>query len=218
VISLAYFKKEITGRIAATSDPAILCPADGGDWGYGALNWDGTNCIATSLGTSSKIVYVNASGNFNLESPTYVNGLELNIQQNLDFLPGFWKNFGGSFNYAFTQTKSAAIAPFPGISKHAMNAIVYYETPKFGIRAVYNYRSDYNLNANGTYTGAARSVKARGQLDMSASYNLNDRISISLDGYNLTNSMRYEYENDYDLVRNIDYDGRTYTLTVKANF
>jgi outer membrane receptor protein involved in Fe transport len=99
-----------------------------------------------------------------------------------------------------------------------MNAIVYYETPKFGIRAVYNYRSDYNLNANGTYTGAARSVKARGQLDMSASYNLNDRISISLDGYNLTNSMRYEYENDYDLVRNIDYDGRTYTLTVKANF
>jgi len=34
----------------------------------------------------------------------------------------------------------------------------------------------------------------------------------------MTNSKRFEYENDYKLVRWIDYDGSTYTLTVKANF
>ncbi|MFT4076936.1 MAG: TonB-dependent receptor [Asticcacaulis sp.] len=218
VMSLAWFKKKITGRIVATSDPAILCPSDGGGWGYGALSWDGTYCTATELTTASSVTHVNASGAYNLDSPTYVDGIELNIQQNLDFLPGFWKNFGGNFNYAYTTSKSDAIAPFPGISKHAVNLIGYYETTKFGIRAVYNWRSAYDLNANGTYTGGARSVRARGQLDMSASYNLNDRVTISLDGYNLTNSLRYEYENDEAIVRNIDYDGRTYTLTVKTNF
>jgi TonB-dependent receptor len=218
LISLAYFDKKITGRIAGTSDPAILCPADGSNWGYGALNWNGTNCIATSLSNSTKTVYINASGSYNLDKPTYVHGLEFNIQQNLDFLPGFWKNFGGNFNYAFTQAKSPSLAPFPGISKHTYNVIGYYETTKWGVRATYNWRSDYALNANGTYSGSARSVKARGQLDLSASYNVNDRVTVSLDAYNMTNSKRFEYENDYKLVRWIDYDGSTYTLTVKANF
>ncbi|WP_349323055.1 TonB-dependent receptor [Asticcacaulis sp. MM231] len=218
LISIAYFDKKITGRIASTSDPAILCPADGSNWGYGALNWDGTNCIATALSTSTKTVYIYASGSYNLDKPTYVHGLEFNIQQNLDFLPGFWKNFGGNFNYAFTQAKSPALAPFPGISKFTYNAIGYYETTKWGVRATYNWRSDYPLNANGTYSGSARSVKARGQLDMSASYNINDQVTVSLDAYNMTNAKRFEYENDSKLVRWIDYDGSTYTLTVKAIF
>ncbi|HWU48659.1 MAG TPA: TonB-dependent receptor [Asticcacaulis sp.] len=218
VISLAYFDKKITGRINPTSDPAILCPSDGSNWGYGPLNWDGVHCIATSLSTTSKTVYVNASGAYNLDKPTYVHGLEFNLQQNLDFLPGFWKNFGGDFNYAFTQSKSPAIAPFPGISKNTFNLIGFYETSKWGVRATYNWRSSYALNSNGTYTGGARSVEPRGQLDMSASYNVNDRVSISLDGYNMTNAKRHEYENDTRLVRWIDYDGSTYTLTVKASF
>ena len=218
VISLDYFDKRITGRIAGASDPAILCPADGSDWGYGPLKWDGVHCTATSLSSASKTVYVNASGTYNLGAPTYVHGLEFNVQQNLDFLPGFWKNFGGDFNYAFTQSKSPAIAPFPGISKFTYNFIGYYETPKWGVRATYNWRSSYPLNANGTYTGGARSVEPRGQLDMSASYNVTDRVTISLDGYNMTNAKRYEYENDTRLIRWIDYDGSTYTLTVKATF
>ncbi|WP_235522730.1 TonB-dependent receptor domain-containing protein, partial [Caulobacter sp. Root342] len=117
-----------------------------------------------------------------------------------------------------TTSKSPAIAPFPGISKHNVNVIGYYETPKYGIRAVYNYRSDYALNANGTYTGAARSVRARGQLDMSASYNVNDNLTVSLDAYNLTDSKRFEYENDTKVSRWVDYDGRTFTLTARATF
>lgn len=218
VISLAYFKKVITGRIVSTSDPAILCPADGSNWGFGPLSWDGQNCTATSQSTATNVLRIGASGAYNLDSDTTVDGLEFNIQQNFDFLPGFWKNFGGNFNYAYTKSKSPAIAPFPGISKHAANAILYYETPKYGIRAVYNYRTDYPLNANGTYTGGARSVKERGQLDLSASYNLTDRFTISLDAYNITDEKRYEYENDTRFVRWIDYDGRTFTLTGRATF
>ncbi|WP_310082983.1 TonB-dependent receptor [Caulobacter sp. BE254] len=218
LISLAYFRKNITNRIASTSDPALLCPTDGSTWGFGALSWDGTYCNATSLGGASKQVHVNASGAYNLDNKTTVEGVEFNIQQNLDFLPGPLKNLGGSFNYAYTTSKSPAIAPFPGISKHNVNVIGYYETPKYGVRMVYNYRSDYPLNANGTYTGSARSVKPRGQLDLSASYNVTDNFTLSLDAYNLTNAVRFEYENDHRVSRWVDYDGRTYTLTARATF
>jgi TonB-dependent receptor len=218
LVSLAYFRKNITGRVATSTDPAIICPSDGSSWGFGTLSWDGTYCNATTLGSSTKTVHVNASGAYNLDKPTTVEGVEFNIQQNLDFLPGFWKNFGGSFNYAYTTSKSPAIAPFPGISKHNANFIGYYETPKYGVRAVYNYRSDYPLNANGTYTGAARSVKARGQLDLSASYNVTEQFSLSLDAYNLADSKRFEYENDTKVSRWVDYDGRTFTLTARATF
>ncbi len=218
LVSLAYFRKNITGRIATTTDPSIICPSDGSTWGFGALSWDGTYCNATSLSSATKQVHVNASGAYNLDKPTVVEGVEFNIQQNLDFLPGFWKNFGGSFNYAYTTSKATAIAPFPGISKHNVNLIGYYETPKFGVRAVYNYRSAYDLNANGTYSGGSRSVKPRGQLDMSASYNVRDNLTLSLDAYNLTDSVRFEYENDYQVSRWVDYDGRTFTLTARATF
>jgi len=218
LVSLAYFRKNITGRVATTTDPSIICPADGSTWGFGALSWDGTYCNATSLSSATKQVHVNASGAYNLDKPTTVEGVEFNIQQNLDFLPGFWKNFGGSFNYAYTTSKSPAIAPFPGISKHNVNVIGYYETPKYGVRMVYNYRSDYGLNANGTYSGGSRSVKPRGQLDMSASYNVTDNFTLSLDAYNLTDAVRFEYENDYQVSRWVDYDGRTFTLTARATF
>ncbi|MBI1682832.1 TonB-dependent receptor [Caulobacter hibisci] len=218
LISLAYFRKNITGRIATTTDPAILCPSDGSTWGFGALSWDGTYCNATALSSSTKQVHVNASATYNLDKETTVEGVEFNIQQNLDFLPGLWKNFGGSFNYAYTTSKSPAIAPFPGISKHNVNVIGYYETPKYGVRMVYNYRSDYGLNANGTYSGGSRSVKPRGQLDMSASYNVTDALTVSFDAYNLTDAVRFEYENDYQVSRWVDYDGRTFTLTARATF
>ncbi|MBW8733129.1 MAG: TonB-dependent receptor, partial [Asticcacaulis sp.] len=226
VISLAYFKKTLNNRVEGISDPAILCPSDGGGWGLGNLVWDGTNCNAPSLSTTTggttTTYRIKTSGQYNVDKPTYVNGLEFNIQQNLDFLPGFWKNFGGNFNYAFMQAKqtgtNAQASPFPGISKYTFNTIVYYETPKYGVRAVYNWRSAYPLTAAGTYTGAARIAAARGQLDISASYNVNDRISVSLDAYNLTNTYRKEYETDPRMIRWIDYDGQTFTLTVKGTF
>ncbi|ATC23571.1 TonB-dependent receptor [Caulobacter vibrioides] len=217
LISLAVFEKSITGRIVTTSDPAILCPSDGSTWGLGTLAWDGTYCTS-SQSTSSNVLQVRATGSYNLDKATKVRGLEFNIQQNLDFLPGFWKDFGGSFNYAYTTSKSAAIAPFPGISKHNVNMIGYYETPKYGVRLVYNYRSAYDLNSNGTFTGGSRSVRPRGQLDLAASYNVSDRFSLGLDVYNLTDAIRFEYENDEDVVRTANYDGRTITLTARAAF
>ncbi len=231
LIAIDVFEKKIKGYIGAITDPAVTCPANGlvqgVDYGLGTLSIVGNKCVSsnTFITTASTTVpqaaTVSITGLTNL-SPMTVDGVEFNIQQNLDFLPGFWKNFGGSMNYSYTTVSgkdaSGNKITLPSVSKNNVNVIAYYETKKFGVRLVYNYRGEYPLAAGNSFVGDARTVKARSQLDASASYNINSNLSLSLDGFNLTDATRAEYENDPSLPRRIDYDGKTYEVTLKANF
>ncbi|WGM30574.1 TonB-dependent receptor [Brevundimonas sp. NIBR11] len=226
IISLAGFQKEITGLIATITDPRVLCPADGGGLGIGTLRVNGDRCESSltyqDVGGVTQPYIVAASGFTNQPNPITVRGVELNVQQSLDFLPGLWSHFGGGFNYAYTtisgKTLTGATATLPGVSKHNVNLIGFYETDQFGIRMVYNWRNAYDLASTASFTGAARSVRSRGQLDLSASYNITDWATIGFDAYNLTNSIRVEYENQLNLPRKADYDGRTYTVTLRTTF
>jgi TonB-dependent receptor len=226
IISLAGFQKEITGLIATITDPRVLCPADGGGLGIGTLRVNGDRCESsltyTDVGGVTQPYLVTASGFTNQPNPITVRGVELNVQQSLDFLPGLWSHFGGGFNYAYTtisgKTLTGADATLPGVSKHNVNLIGFYETDDFGIRMVYNWRNAYDLASTASFTGAARSVRSRGQLDLSASYNITDWATVAFDAYNLTNSIRVEYENQLNLPRKADYDGRTYTVTLRTTF
>ena len=106
----------------------------------------------------------------------------------------------------------------PSVSKNNINLIGYYEAKKFGVRLVYNWRDKYDLAAGNSFVGDARTVKARSQLDASASYQITDSLTVSVDAFNLTDATRSEYENDPMLPRRIDYDGRTYQVTMRAKF
>ena len=222
VISLDFFRKDVEGIITAVTDKSTICPADATAWGLGHLSWNGTACfsdLTTSTGTPATVA---VSGNYNSPRPLRVSGIEFNVQQNLDFLPGFWKNFGGAFNYSYTTiaggNPDGSKAILPGVSKNNYNFIAFYETPKFGIRAVYNYRDEYILSGGSTFSGGPSIVGARGQLDISASYNINERFSVSLDAFNLTDARRTQYQNDPLMPRANDYDGRTYTLSLHGTF
>jgi len=145
------------------------------------------------------------------------------VQQNLDFLPSFWKNFGGGFNYAYTEVvgtnTDGSKATLPNVSKHNANFIGYYETKKFGIRLIYNYRTRYLLNNTGSFNGAAQQlVKPRGQLDFASTYNITDWASVSFDVFNANDALRYSYEGVETKPRETDYDGRTYRLALHASF
>ncbi len=225
IVSLAAFQKRVTGLIAQITDPTRLCPADASALGLGTLRINGDRCESSLIYTGGAVptpFLVSASGFVNQTRPITVRGLEFNLQQSLDFLPGALSHLGGGFNYAFTDisgtTGTGAQATLPGVSKHNANVIGYYETTDYGLRLVYNVRSKYDLASAGTFTGAARQVKARGQLDLSASYNVTSAFTLSLDAYNLTNAIRIEYENDPRLIRRADYDGRTVTVTARATF
>ncbi|MFZ0268279.1 TonB-dependent receptor [Caulobacter sp.] len=229
MISVAAYRKAIDGYIGPITDPAFLCPANGQipgiDENLGTLTANAAGqCISSNQFPSpsgQKPAQVNVTGKTNQNAMT-VTGFEFNIQQNLDFLPGFWRNFGGAFNYSYTKidgtdTAGAKIT-LPSVSENNINVIGFYEADKLGLRLVYNWRDKYDLAAGNSFVGDARTVKARSQLDASASYQLTKAISLSVDAFNLTDATRSEYENDPMLPRRIDYDGRTYQVTMRATF
>jgi TonB-dependent receptor len=220
--AIAVYQKNVQGYIGPITDRSILCPAggiyNGIDFGLGGLRDDGVNCNIVGSATGAR---VQASGITN-QLPMRVRGVEVSVQQNLDFLPGFLKHLGGAANYTYTRidgkdTQGNPIT-LPSVAKHNINLIGYYETKLFGLRAVFNHRGKYDLAAGNSFVGDARTVKARSQLDASASVNLTERFSLSVDAFNLTNATRSEYENDPMLPRRIDYDGRTYSATLRASF
>lgn len=61
-------------------------------------------------------------------------------------------------------------------------------------------------------------MKARGQLDMSASYKLTKDLSVALDVFNVTDTFREEYEGSMAKLRRADYDGRTLQATLRYTF
>ena len=233
LFSIGLYQKNVKGYIGPITDQSVLCPAsgkiDGIDVDLGTLTIDTSagspKCISSNKFTGSGGVLKNAevriSGKTN-QSPMTVTGLEFNIQQNLDFLPGFWKNFGGAFNYSYTKIDGKDTAgnkiTLPSVSKNNLNLIGYYEAKWGGVRLVYNWRDKYDLAAGNSFVGDARTVKARSQLDASASFNLTESLTLSVDAFNLTDAQRAEYENDPMLPRFIDYDGRTYQVTMRAKF
>jgi TonB-dependent receptor len=229
LFALAAYEKDVDDYIGPITDQGVLCPANGlingVDYGLGTLSIVGTNCISSNTFIGAGGTPVNArvavSGQAN-QSPIRVRGLEISVQQNFDFLPGFFKDFGGAANYSRTSIKGEDAAgnaiTLPSVSKHNLNLIGYYETKRFGVRVVYNRRGEYDLAAGNSFVGDARQVKERSQVDASASYNITDNISFSVDAFNLTDAMRAEFENDPMLPRRLDYDGRTYQATLRASF
>jgi outer membrane receptor protein involved in Fe transport len=61
-------------------------------------------------------------------------------------------------------------------------------------------------------------VKARGQVDMSTSYNFTPHFSVALDAFNLTEELRVEYQTVELIPRRADFDGRTFQLSMRADF
>ena len=221
LFSIDVYQKFIHNLIAPDTSINDLCPADATAFGLGHLHTVGTTCYSDLL-VNGQPAIIQASGNHNEPNTITARGLELSAQQNLDFLPGFWKNFGGQFNYSYANISGhnpdGSKAVLPGVSKNDVNLIGYYETKQWGARLIYSWRDKYFLTGGSTFTGGQSLVASRGQLDASVSYNINARFSVSLDGYNLTDAQRVQYQTSKFIAREADYDGRTFTLSLHGTF
>ncbi|TWI69792.1 TonB-dependent receptor [Pseudoduganella lurida] len=226
LVGLALYRKNIHGMIVAENRNAALCPADGYGLGLGSWSVVGDRCVSdlaapAGAGLNGKYT-INVSGAVNSPNDLIAEGAELTVQQAFDFLPAPFNGMGGVFNYSYTRIKGKAPdgtqAFLNNVSPRSANLILYYETPAWGVRGVYNWRDDYNLPSGGTFSGEARSVKARGQFDLSASYKITENLSVAVDGFNLTDSFREEYEGSMAKLRRADYDGRTFQATLRYTF
>jgi len=149
-------------------------------------------------------------------------GVELGLQQPFSFLPSPFDGFGIIANYTYIDADKIAFvaggpkSALPGVSRNNYNLVGYYEKGPIGIRVSYNYRDKYVVNSL-SYFGDGDFVKAYGQLDLSASYNINSNVVISLDALNLTNTP-VNNVNKYNFSRGYEDDGRRITAGIHLKY
>ncbi|WP_343699402.1 TonB-dependent receptor [Caulobacter sp.] len=118
----------------------------------------------------------------------------------------------GALATATAAARPAVIAkgPFLGASPDSLNFTLFYEAPTWSIRGSVAHRAAYYTNypvsagscdpgfCDGPLVNDFLGSKATTNFDMAARYNINERVSLTIDALNLTNqkSERYAYPND----------------------
>ena len=139
---------------------------------------------------------VNAPGN----SPGGdLDGYELSYQQPFSFLDGIGRNFGLIANYTHVEAKIDYLGVVGGVttvvrpdeslvnlSDNTVNLTFYFENDKLGARVSLADRDPYLTSVpgrNGTYVERTEGTK---NIDISAHYNVNDQLTLTFEGLNLT--------------------------------
>lgn len=155
---------------------------------------------------------------FNSDESIRLTGVELAIQQKLDFLPYPWDGFGGVFNYTYIEQNGDE--QLYGVAPESYNIIGYWENNGVSLRLAYNWKDDSVLRGTTSFLGQLdRTQKATGRLDLSASYSVSPNLKVTLRGFNLTDEQRYEHWGfDERAVSRVDYTGQIYQASVTYNF
>lgn len=128
-----------------------------------------------------------------------IKGVELGYQQFFDFLPAPFDGLGlqANFTYVDSAAPSAIVGqsvPLEKLSKYSYNLVGIYEKGPISLRVAYNWRSKYVDSTGGGGAGGLPIYgSAYPQLDLSLNYDVTDRITLTLDGQDLTGSERRQY-------------------------
>ena len=132
--------------------------------------------------------------------------------------------FGVSANYTYTDasadeqrdTNQVGSGLVEGTSKNMLNLMAYYENDAYQARIMYNYRSDWYKGLH--FNGDELFNDAFGQWDASASYNVNEYVTLTLEAVNLTDEEIVEYNTNEERIMSIYSNGRRYVAGIRVNF
>ncbi|MEY3945508.1 MAG: hypothetical protein RJB03_214 [Bacteroidota bacterium] len=143
-----------------------------------------------------------------------VYGAELAFQRQLDFLPGFLRNFGIYMNYTYTFSTAQGIynsdgvlregLSLPGTSPHMFNASLSYETKKFIGRISANYSAAY-IDEIGSSSFYDRYYDEQFFLDFNASYAVTPKIRFFTEINNITNQPLRYYQGIRSRTMQLEY-------------
>jgi TonB-dependent receptor len=153
---------------------------------------------------------------------TKLKGIEVSYQQPFTFLPAPFDGLGVLLNYTNIDAGEISVVaggpslPLPGVSKNSYNAIVYFEKPRFGTYLAYNFRDRFVYDQN-SYFGDGEFGDEYSQLDLSARFNVTDKLALTMAVTNLTDEAvirmnRFGYNRGYEL------NGRRTTLAMRYEF
>jgi len=155
-------------------------------------------------------------------------GFEINVQKRLDFLPGWMENFGVQANYTFIDSDITYIQNLDplttinetlvGLSKNAANFTLYYETDKFSVRGSAAYRQGYLTGVPAADGNSVAGVNETLNFDAQASYNINDRLKLSVEGINLTDEFNHQYVDASNRLNVYSHTGRQFFVGLRYTF
>ncbi|EMD84389.1 TonB-dependent receptor [Pacificimonas flava] len=158
-----------------------------------------------------------------------IKGIEVGGQTFFDFLPAPFDGFGVQANYTYidSETPSAIegiTTPLPNLSKNSFNISGLYENAGLAIRVAYNYRSKFlgSLYGLPLTDGGSQIIpvyrKGYGWLDASINYDLNENVTLTLEGSNLLRTREFTYFENITRPNNISIDDRQIMAGVRFNF
>jgi len=149
-----------------------------------------------------------------------LSGWEMNVQKNLDFLPGPLSNLSLYFNYTSTTSEAdygseREKTTFPGQAKNTGNFSLAYETSKLTARFSQSIADKYITEVGGEASEDVYYEPAN-RLDLSFSYNVSPKMSLFADFLNLTNVPHIYYMGDAS--RPIEKEVYGPTIKVGTNY
>lgn len=126
-------------------------------------------------------------------------GVEVALQQQLAFLPGFAKGFGLYANYTYTKSEARLTSPggtlrttsLPGQAANVANFALSYDHYGFSGRISLNYSGDFITEIRET-NDDDQYYDSRSQVDLSLSQQITPRMQLFADLINITNEpLRY---------------------------
>ncbi|MBO9544294.1 TonB-dependent receptor [Caulobacter sp.] len=155
-------------------------------------------------------------------------GFEVNYQQAFTFLPGFLSHTGALVNYTYVDSQidyflaagGITTNDLIGLSKNAYNATLYYEDSKFSARVSASYRdkSVVALPANNPLQDI-EGYSPNLTFDMAASYQINERFKLSLEGLNILDRFNRQFiDSDRDSTFVYTHTGRQFSLGLQYKF
>jgi hypothetical protein len=152
-----------------------------------------------------------------------VTGLEAAIQQSFGDT-GFGAQLNGTLAHSDKKLDPTNLTnkfALTGLSDSA-NAVLFYDKGVFEARTALNWRDHFlqylsppPLNGAGQ---AVTQVRARYQLDASATYHINRNFGIFVEGANLTNSYLLKYAYYENQFLSAEDSGRRWKIGVRGGF
>jgi iron complex outermembrane receptor protein len=134
----------------------------------------------------------------------------------------FENGFGFSGNYTFVNSNaslsaagSTATFALPGISDTG-NATVFYDRDGLELRVAYNYRTEFLARVFNGPSNEPVHADSYGAIDVSASYDLSDSVTVFLEGSNVTGETVNKYGRFQNQFMGFEDTGALYTFGVRA--
>ena len=153
-----------------------------------------------------------------------VKGFEVGYRQLFSNLPAPFDGLGvqTSFTYAdsdanYTNTVANVSYGLEGLSKYSYSLVGFYEKGPIQARMAYTWRDKFLAVASGR-NGEPEYFDAYGQLDVGASYDINDKFTVFVDGLNLTDEEEFIYSVSEDRTKEFRTTGRRVSAGVRLRF